>query len=64
MPTWWEFVQDLLESEGEAEGWDPHWRPVYLACTPCTFTYNTILKFEHLEKEMVVSQTKIPVLEV
>ena len=30
---------------------DPHWRPVYVFCTPCSFHFKYILKFEHIRSE-------------
>ena len=56
MPTWWEFVQTLVSST-KVSSWDPHWRPAYLFCSPCTFSYNTILKFENLQQEQVRYRT-------
>lgn len=53
LPTWWEFVQ-YLKSFSKFTTMDPHWRPVYVFCTPCSFTFKYMLKFEHLK----VSNTK------
>ena len=48
MPTWWEFVQYLLH-KSRSYTFDMHWRPMYLFCTPCAFSFNHILKFENLK---------------
>ena len=47
MPTWWEFVQWVISFQSP-HSFDPHWRPAYVFCTPCSFNYNYILKFENI----------------
>ena len=46
LPTFWEFVQ-YLNSFSKVHTMDPHWRPTYVFCTPCSFSFRYILKFEN-----------------
>jgi len=59
MPTWWEFVQWVI-SFPDPENLDPHWRPAYVLCTPCTARYNYILKFENIQEEQGQLANLIP----
>jgi len=52
LPTFWEFVQ-YLNSFSKYSTMDPHWRPINVYCTPCSFHYNFILKFENIAEEQV-----------
>ena len=30
---------------------DPHWRPVYVLCSTCSFSFKYVIKFENLAAE-------------
>ena len=47
-PTFWEFVQ-YVNSHAKLTTLDPHWRPVYVFCTPCSFYFKYLLKFENIK---------------
>ncbi|XP_023323409.1 carbohydrate sulfotransferase 11 isoform X2 [Eurytemora carolleeae] len=49
LPTFWEFVQWIIHKN--VHKFDEHWKPMYLYCSPCTHSYNYILKFESIEEE-------------
>jgi len=53
MPSWWEFVQWLISTEGGRTRGDidQHWRPYSDFCEVCLIPYNYILHFEHLDDE-------------
>ena len=46
-PTFWEFVQFVLQNPGG----DDHWKPYSQTCAVCTLHYRFIIKFERLEEE-------------
>jgi len=49
MPSWWEFVQYLLNTSPSS--YDEHWKPASMYCGVCSFPYNRILHFENIENE-------------
>ena len=51
LPSWWEFVQWILDSSDHPERFDEHWRPASDFCSVCAIPYNYILHFENLERE-------------
>ena len=48
LPTFWEFIQFILESENDL---DPHWMPMLDLCSPCSFHYDYVIKFEDSVRE-------------
>ena len=49
LPTFWEFVQDVLDTNPEAM--NEHWAPIHVFCSICMIKYEVIIKFENLEHE-------------
>ena len=49
MPTFSEFVDYLLDTE--VEGYNEHWLPYYLLCTPCHLNYTVIAKTEDIQED-------------
>ena len=46
-PTFKQFVQFLLATP--VMGYDPHWFPYWLTCSPCSVPYDAVLKIETLK---------------
>ncbi|XP_023335026.1 carbohydrate sulfotransferase 8 [Eurytemora carolleeae] len=51
LPSWWEFIQYILETS--PEHYDEHWRPMSMYCAACSFSYNYILHFENIDQEEI-----------
>jgi len=49
MPTFWEFIQFLIDEDGERM--DKHWSPVSRWCSPCTVKYEKVFKVEEMDLE-------------
>lgn len=49
LPTWWEFIQHVINTKPEQ--YDEHYRPVYILCATCSFSYNFIIKYEQINVE-------------
>merc|ERR1711915_458707 len=49
MPSWWEFVQYIIETDPIK--YDEHWKPINMYCSICSFSYNYILHFENMQQE-------------
>ena len=50
LPTFWEFVQFLLNSN--PGDYNTHWRPISLMCSPCSVTFDAILKLDNFQQEL------------
>ena len=46
-PTFWEFVQAILQQNLM----DEHWSPIFDSCSLCSVEYDFVLKFENLSLE-------------
>ena len=44
LPTFWEFVQYVIEARRERM--DEHWKPTVAYCSMCIINYQYVIKFE------------------
>ena len=51
LPTWWEFVEYLVDNKDDIYKFDEHWRPISKLCQVCLHDYHYILHFEKLQEE-------------
>lgn len=49
-PTFVEFIDYLIGTD--INSYDEHWKPIWLYCSVCEFTYDYIIKYEHFEDEI------------